>query len=219
MKIIVVGCGRLGAELASRLSKAGNSVSVIDSHEQSFNKLPSDFIGRTHEGNGLQQDVLVRAGIETADGLAAVTDSDAINAVVARVAQAKYHIRNVVARNYDPMLRSLYEDLGLQVISSTSWGAQRVKELLYDADFNSVFSAGNGEVEIYEFKVSPKWNGRALHELLTKGDCVPIAVTRAGRAVLPDPEMLLAVDDIIHFSATFEGINQMRARLENGGEE
>ena len=70
MKILVVGCGRLGADLADRLSKAGNNVAVIDSSEAAFNKLPSDFIGRIHEGNGLQQDVLVRAGIEGADGLA-----------------------------------------------------------------------------------------------------------------------------------------------------
>lgn len=215
MKIIVVGCGRLGADLAYRLSKAGNTVSVIDKHEQSFNKLPPDFIGRTHEGNGLQQDVLIRAGIETADGLSVVTDSDAINAVVAHVAQVKYKIPNVVARNYDPMLRSLYEDLGLQVISSTSWGAQRVKELLHDADFYTVFSAGNGEVEIYEFKVSQKWDGKLLRDLLTEGECVPIAITRAGRAVLPDPQMTLATGDLIHISATFEGINKLRAKMEN----
>ncbi len=218
MKIIVVGCGRLGADLAYRLSKAGNTVSVIDSHEEAFTKLPADFIGRTHEGNGLQQDVLTRAGIETADGLAAVTDSDAINAVVARVAQVKYHVPNVVVRNYDPTLRPLYEDLGLQVISSTSWGAQRVKELLYDADFYSVFSAGNGEVEIYEFKIPPKWDGKKLGELVADSRVVPIAVTRAGRAEMPDLQMVLAAEDVIHFSATFEGINQLRARLE-GGEE
>lgn len=218
MKIIVVGCGRLGADLAYRLSKAGNTVSVIDGHEEAFAKLPVDFIGRTHEGNGLQQDVLIRAGIETADGLAAVTDSDAINAVVARVAQVKYHVPNVVARNYDPMLRSIYEDLGVQVISSTSWGAQRVKELLYDADFYSVFSAGNGEVEIYEFKIPPKWEGKPLGELVADSQVVPIALTRAGRAVLPDFKMTMAAEDVIHFSATFEGINQLRARLE-GGEE
>lgn len=218
MKIIVVGCGRLGADLAYRLSKAGNKVAVIDSHKQAFTKLPSDFIGRTHEGNSLQQDVLSRAGIETADGLAAVTNSDAINVVVARIAREKYHVPHVVARNYDPTLRILYEDLGLQVISSTSWEAQRVKELLYDTDFNTVFSAGNGEVEVYEFKISPKWNGKLLRELLNRGECIPIALTRAGRANLPDPEWRLATDDVIHLSATFEGISQLRDRLENGEE-
>ncbi len=214
MKILVVGCGRLGADLAYRLSKAGNNVAVIDANEAAFNKLPSDFIGRIHEGNGLQQDVLIRAGIEGADGLAAVTDSDAINAVVARVAHEKYHIPQVVARNYDPTLRPLYEGMGLQVISSTSWGAQRVEELLYDASFYSVFSAGNGEVEVYEFKIPQSYAGKKLGELLKDGICIPIALTRSGKAVLPDPEMVLAAEDVIHFSATFEGVNHLRTRLE-----
>ena len=218
MKILVVGCGRLGADLAYRLSKAGNSVAVIDTQETAFNKLPPDFIGRIHEGNGLQQDVLIRAGIETADGLAAVTDSDAINAVVARVARQKYHVPNVVARNYDPSMRSLYEDLGLQVISSTSWGAQRVEELLYDSDFYSVFSAGNGEVEIYEFKIPQSFDGKTLGELLKDQKCVPIALTRAGKAELPDTQMVLAAEDVVHFSATFEGINSLRTRLEGKAE-
>lgn len=214
MKILVIGCGRLGADLAYRLSRAGNNIAVIDVDEAAFNKLPSDFIGRIHEGNGLQQDVLVRAGIETADGLAAVTDSDAINAVVARVAHEKYHITNVVARNYDPTLRSLYEGMGLQVISSTSWGAQRVEELLYDESFYSVFSAGNGEVEIYEFKIPKSFEGKSLRDLLQDGICVPIAVTRAGKAELPNLDMPLAAEDVVHFSATFDGINHLRARLE-----
>ena len=174
MKIIVVGCGRLGAGLAYRLSKAGHSVSVIDSNVSAFDKLPADFIGRTHEGSGLQQDVLTRAGIETADGLAAVTESDAINTVIARIAREKYHIKNVVAQNYDPLLRLLYEDLGIQVISPESWGVQRVEELLYSADFYSVFSAGNGEVEVYELKVPENWSGKKLSDLMTDGGCMPI---------------------------------------------
>ena len=214
MKILVVGCGRLGADLAYRLSKSGNNVAVIDASETAFNKLPPDFIGRIHEGNGLQQDVLIRAGIEGADGLAAVTDSDAINAVVARVAHERYHVPQVVVRNYDPTLRSIYEGMGLQVISSTSWGAQRLEELLYDASFYSVFSAGNGEVEVYEFKIPQSFTGKKLKELLKDEVCIPIALTRTGRAVLPDPEMVLEAEDVIHFSATFEGVNNLRTRLE-----
>jgi len=214
MKIIVVGCGRLGADLAFRMSKAGHHVAVVDTDEAAFNKLPSDFIGRIHEGNGLQQDVLIRAGIETADGLAAMTDSDAINAVVARVAHEKYHLTNVVARNYDPTLRMLFEGMGLQVISATSWGAQRVEELLYDEDFYSVFSAGNGEVEIYEFKIPESIDGKTLRDLLKDGGCVPIAVTRSGKAELPDLDKVLRAEDVVHFSATFEGINHLRAKIE-----
>jgi trk system potassium uptake protein TrkA len=114
------------------------------------------------------------------------------------------------------LVRLLYEDLGIHVISPESWGVHRVEELLYSADFYSVFSAGNGEVEVYELKVPENWSGKKLSDLMTEGGCMPIAVTRGGRAMLPDPQMVLAAEDVIHFSATFEGINHLRNRVDIG---
>ena len=131
MNIIVVGCGRVGSDLANRLFLAGHRVSIVDRDPLSFRNLPSDFTGRLHEGDALSQDVLVRAGIEHADALAAVTNSDPMNAVVGHVAKVEYSIPIVVARNYDPHFRSLFEEFNLQVVSSASWGAQRIEELLY----------------------------------------------------------------------------------------
>lgn len=212
-QFIVVGCGRLGSALAYRLFRAGHSVAVIDSSPESFGNLPPDFSGRLHEGDALSQDVLIRAGIETADALAAVTSSDAINAVVARVAREVYHVPNVVARNYDPRYRVLFEELELQVISSTSWGAQRIEELLYDSGVHTVFSAGNGEVEIYEFVIPERWDGKLLEDLLPDEECLPISITRAGRAMLPQTGMVIKGGDIIHVSATFNGSNCLRQKL------
>src|SRR3990170_8733837 len=114
MKYIVVGCGRVGAELANRLNRQGHEVTVIDQAEESFHNLAADFQGRTVEGEVLNQHVLRRAGIEEADGLAAVTTSDSLNAVVAHAARAIFHVPNVVARNYDPRRRPLFEAFGLQ---------------------------------------------------------------------------------------------------------
>ena len=131
MDVIVVGCGRVGSELAYRVYKKGHHVTVVDSNEASFRNLPADFRGRTVEGEALNQIVLRRAGIEKADGLAAVTNSDTLNVAVAHVARTVYKVPNVVARNYDASLRGLHEAFGLQVVSSTSWGAQRVEEMLY----------------------------------------------------------------------------------------
>ncbi len=218
MQIIVVGCGRLGSALAYRLFRAGHSVAVIDSSPASFNNLPPDFTGRLHEGDALSQDVLVRAGIENADALAAVTSSDAINAVVARVAREVFHVPNVVARNYDPRCRVLFEELELQVISSTSWGAQRIEEMLYDSGVHTVFSAGNGEVEVYEFVIPERWEGKSLEELLPNEECLPISITRAGRAMLPQPGLTIKGGDIIHVSATFNGSNCLRQKLLEGRE-
>ncbi len=166
MNLIVVGCGRVGAELAYRLFKGGHQVTVVDSNRESFNRLHPDFRGRTLEGEGLAENVLDRAGIKEADGLAAVTNSDTLNAVVAHTARTYYHVPVVVARNYDPNLLGVIEAFGLQTVSSTFWGAQRVEELLINPSQRVVFSAGNGEVEVYEISIPDAWNEHTLGELM-----------------------------------------------------
>jgi trk system potassium uptake protein TrkA len=160
----------------------------------------------------LSQDVLTRAGIEEADGLTAVTNSDSVNAVVGHMAREVYSIANVVVRNYDPRWLPMYEAFGLQVVSSTAWGAQRIEELLYQPLGRAVFSAGNGEVEIYELVAPEAWRGRDVGTLLAGTEAMAVAVTRAGRAMLPTPDLTLDTGDILHVSATLPGIEALRER-------
>lgn len=216
MKYIVVGCGRVGAELANRLNQQGHEVTVVDQSEDAFHNLSADFHGRTVEGEVLNQHVLRRAGIEEADGLAAVTTLDSLNAVVAHAAREVFHVPRVVARNYDPQRRALYEAFGLQVVGSSSWGAQRIEEMLYHPDVRTVFSAGNGEVEIYEVTVPAAWQGRHLAELVAGDEVRILAHTRGGRAQLPESDLVLQPGDLLHVSATLAGIQAVRARLQTG---
>lgn len=214
MNLIVVGCGRVGAELAYRLFKGGHQVIVIDNEREAFNRLHLDFHGRTLEGEGLAENVLERAGIQDADGLAAVTNSDTMNAVVAHTAHIFYHVPVVVVRNYDPGLRGVIEAFGLQTVSSTFWGAQRVEELLTNPSQRMIYSAGNGEVEIYEMTIPEGWSGRTLGTLLKPlTQCYPVAVTRAGRSSLPEAGTVLQAGDQINVSATYESIGLLTARL------
>jgi trk system potassium uptake protein len=213
MNMIVVGCGRVGSELAYSLFLRGHKVVVIDHISAAFNNLPSDFRGRTVEGDPLSQDVLRRAGFENADGVALVTNSDSLNAVVAHLAREVYGISNVVARNYDPHWRSLYDAFNLQMVSSSSWGAQRIEERLYQAEMRSIFMAGTGEVEIYEFTVPAGWAGKPLKDMLPLDECIPAGLTRAGRALLPTADTILAEGDILLVSATLDGIEELRGRM------
>ncbi len=213
MKVLVVGCGRLGAELAGRLFQRGHEVSVIDIDEKAFAKLPSNFEGRLSEGEAINRDVLHRAGIERADAVAAVTDSDVLNAVVGHLARASYNVPNVVVRNYDPRYRPIIEAFGLQLISSLAWGAQRIEEMIYHGDVKAVFSAGNGEVEVYEIGLPETWSGQTVAELFSSDACMPVSITRAGKAVLPSANMVLETGDVVHISATLEGIQALRKRL------
>jgi trk system potassium uptake protein TrkA len=219
MNFIVVGCGRVGAELCYHLFKSGHQVAVVDSRRESFNRLHPDFRGRTLEGEGLAESVLERAGIHEADGLAAVTNSDTLNAVVAHTARAFYNVPNVVARNYDPNLRVVIEAFGLQTVGSTYWGAQRVEELLINPSQKVVYSAGNGEVEVYEVLVPEAWNGKTLGELLKPvKQCYPVALARAGRAFLPELATPLQTGDLLNVSSTFEGMGALTVRLSGKAE-
>ncbi len=214
MNFIVVGCGRVGAELCYHLFKNGHQVVAVDINKESFNRLHPDFRGRTLEGEGLAEGVLERAGIREADGLAAVTNSDTLNAVVAHAARTVYGVTNVVARNYDPNLRPIIEAFGLHSVGSTYWGAQRVEELLINPSQRAVYSAGNGEVEVYEIHIPGRWSGRTVNELLAPlKDCYPVALSRAGRSSLPYADMKLQSDDLLSVSSTFEGIGALTARL------
>jgi trk system potassium uptake protein TrkA len=219
MNLIVVGCGRVGAELSYRLFTSGHQVIVIDSSRESFNRLHPDFRGRTLEGEGLAENVLERAGIKEADGLAAVTNSDTLNAVVAHTARTFYHVPVVVARNYDPNLRVVIEAFGLQTVSSTFWGAQRVEELLINPTQKMIYSAGNGEVEVYEIVIPEIWSGRTLGELLEPlTQCYPVAVTRAGRSALPETKTILQAGDVVNVSTTYAGIGGLTLRLSGKAE-
>lgn len=219
MNFIVLGCGRVGAELCYRLFKSGHQVVVVDSNKQAFNRLHPDFRGRTLEGEGLAESVLERAGIREADGLAAVTNSDTLNAVAAHIARVFYDVPNVVARNYDPNLRSIIEAFGLQTVGSTYWGAQRVEELLMNPLQKVVYSPGNGEVEIYEVLIPEEWNNHTLGELLNQLKGVyPVALSKAGRAFLPEADTMLHEGDLLNVSSTFDGIGALTARLSKKAE-
>ena len=213
MQVIVVGCGRLGAELAHRLFQRGHDVTVIDQVAAAFDNLHPLFRGRTVEGEVLNQDVLHRAGIEEANALAAVTNSDTLNAVVAHVARTVYHVSHVVARNFNPHWRPLHEAFGLQVVSSTTWGAQRIEEMLGEAEVHQVWSSSNGMVDLYEFVVPERFKGRLLHDILPDGPYVVVACTRAGHPLPSTGEYLLEAGDVIYLSPAPEGREALRLWL------
>jgi trk system potassium uptake protein TrkA len=155
---------RRGARSAPH--RRDHDVTVIDQVGSSFSHLDPAWRGRTIEAEAMAEGVLERAGVRQAQGLAAVTNSDAVNAVVAHVARTVFEVPAVVSRNYDPRWRALHEAMGLPMVSSTAWGAQRVQELLESGRLRPVLSAGNGEVEVYELAVPDLWRGRTLNELV-----------------------------------------------------
>jgi trk system potassium uptake protein TrkA len=130
MYYIIMGCGRVGARVASSLSRAGHEVTVLDLNPTAFDRLDPDFSGNTLVGNGIDSDVLRRAGIERADAFAAVTQGDNRNVMASQMARHIFGVPKVVTRIYDPLRQETFEMLGLEAISPTVIGADKFLEIL-----------------------------------------------------------------------------------------
>lgn len=213
MRVIVVGCGRVGSALAYQLNKMEHQVTVIDQDKSAFDNLPADFHGRTIEGDVLARNVLHRAEIENADALAAVTSSDSLNALIAYIARTEYQVSRVVARNCDPRQRPLQEAFGIPVVGSATWGAQRIIRLLSDAPLRPIFFDGNANLAIYQLEVPEAWRGHSLQELLPEDGSKTLALTRAGQPLPVSQPQSLETGDLIYLSADPEEIEALRRRL------
>jgi trk system potassium uptake protein len=130
VKIVILGCGRVGATLATMLDRAGHKVSIIDYSNEAFRRLDPKFGGETLIGNGVDEEILVRAGIKDADAFAAVTNGDNRNIMASQIAKEIFNVKKVVCRIYDPIRQSTYNELGLDTISPTIVGAQMMFEAL-----------------------------------------------------------------------------------------
>ncbi len=132
MKVVIMGCGRVGSTLATLMDQAGHRVTVIDSNSDAFQRLASDFKGEKIAGNGVDEEILRRAGIETADAFAAVTNGDNRNIMASQIAKEIFTIKKVVCRIYDPIRDSTYREMGMETICPTLVGAEMLFNSLTD---------------------------------------------------------------------------------------
>ena len=130
MKVVIMGCGRVGAQLAGLLDAEGHTVTVLDTDAYSFRRLSPDFGGTALVGNGLDHEALKRAGIEEADAFVVVTQGDNRNVMAAQMAKHIFNVPRVICRIYDPLRQELYNTLGLEAFSPTTIFAQMLKEKL-----------------------------------------------------------------------------------------
>ncbi len=137
MYIIIVGCGRVGSELAKLLSGEGHDVVVVDREQKSFDRLGNTFNGITLVGNGFELELLRHAGIEKADAVCSVTNGDNTNLIVAQVARKIFKVPKVIARVYDPQRANLYDALGLDILSGTILFAAMIRDKIVESRFSS----------------------------------------------------------------------------------
>ena len=128
MKVIIMGCGRVGAQLAGLLDADGHTVTVLDIDAYSFRRLAPTFGGTALIGNGIDEEALKRAGIEEADVFVALTQGDNRNVMAAQIAKHIFNVPRVISRIYDPLRQELYDTLGIEAFSPTTIFAQLVRE-------------------------------------------------------------------------------------------
>jgi len=216
MRYVIVGCGRVGSQLALRLSLEGHGVSIVDRDPEAFAKLGPSFRGQRIEGVGFDRDVLISAGIERADGFASVTSGDNTNVVSARIARHIFRVPRVIARIYDPRRAGIYRRLGIQTISPTEWAAGRIAEALCRPDLEVAQSLGNGEVNIVTFRVSEEVAGHQLVDLVMPGESTVVALVRDGRATIPTLGTILRAGDELHMSV-LASASQRLMQMVGGG--
>jgi trk system potassium uptake protein TrkA len=130
MKVLIMGCGRVGGRLAGLLDADGHEVTILDINSQSFRRLPAEFNGTPLIGNGTDEEVLKKAGIEDTDIFVAITQGDNRNIMASQIAKHVFNVPRVVCRIYDPLREELYNTLGIEAISPTTIFAEMLREKL-----------------------------------------------------------------------------------------
>jgi trk system potassium uptake protein len=213
MHVIVIGCGRMGGGLAQALALRGHSVAVVDRNPAAFARLGARLSGQTFVGHAFDRDTLVRAGIERADALAAVTASDDVNVIVARAARLCFHVPRVIARLYDPRKAEIYRRLGVQTIATTTWGINRIVELLSYSDLDAVLSLG-ANVDIVDIALPHALAGRTVRSLNVPGEIQVVAVSRGGETFLPTAQSLFQSGDLVHVALLATSADHLRSLLD-----
>jgi trk system potassium uptake protein TrkA len=197
MYVIIVGCGRVGSELAKLLSHEGHNVVIIDKNSDSFKRLGKKFNGLTMVGNGFDTNLLKEAGIEKADAFCSVTNGDNTNILSSQVAKKIFKVPRVIARIYDPQRAEIYRSLGLDIISGTTLLAAMIRDKLIEQRFSS-YLLDTSEFGMLEIDIGSKMKDKTVGEINIPLEFIVVALIKKNkRPVIPDSTAKLDLGDKI----------------------
>lgn len=212
MNVIVVGCGRVGSQLATLLSVDGHNVTIIDKESESFRRLGTAFNGVTIRGLGFDEDVLEEAGIRSADAFAAVTDLDNTNLMAAEVARSIFGVPHVMARLYNPQRERTYQQLGLDYVCGTTLVAETLLDKIQSGHGHHIDTFG--DVEIVVFKLAAAAVGKRVHEIDIPGQVMVAIIARGKRTFIPLPDTILQTGDVIRAAIKSEAMGHLKRFME-----
>ncbi len=218
MYIIIVGCGRVGAQVGTLLSQEGHNVVVIDRKLEAFKRLGSNFNGVTIVGNGFELDVLKEAGIEKADAFCSLTNGDNTNIMASQIAKKIFGVPRVIARVYDSARAQIYESLGLEVLSGTVLFAAMIRDKLVDKRLSS-FIIETGNLGIIELDVPKSLAGKNVSQVALPNEFIIVTISKScdthGRdIIIPLPDTYLEKGDKVYGIVRTESIKKIKEMFE-----
>ena len=215
MYVIIVGCGRVGAELAKLLSGEGHDVVVIDKSQGAFGRLGDTFNGLTVVGNGFDLALLKQVGVEKADAFCAVTNGDNTNLISAQVAKKIFRVPKVFARVYDPQRAHIYAALGLDIISGTMLFSAMLRDKIIESRFSS-YLIESKDLGVIEIEVKNSLIGKTIQDINIPGDFIVVALRRMQGVIIPEPKTVLKNKDILMGVIKVSSLKEVREKFHLG---
>jgi len=218
MRVVIMGCGRVGLQLSIELAEDGHHVTIIDKFASAFDKLPPGFNAKTIVGLGFDRTTLELAGITEADAFVAVSSGDNSNIVSARVALEHYHVPKVIARIYDPRRAEIYERLNIPTVATVKWGVKQVRLMLFHDRQEIREILGGGDLLRVRIPVPEHLVGRPATSINVDGQILVAGVSRGGTGFIPNAESTLQKGDYLIVMMAKDGDELLDAQLEPPGE-
>ena len=212
MYVIIVGCGRVGSELAKLLSTEGHNVVVIDKDQRSIERLGGTFNGLTLIGDGFDLALLKQAGVEKADAFCAVTNGDNTNLICAQVAKRIFKVPKVFARIYDPQRAHIYTALGLDIISGTILFAAMLRDKIIESRFSS-YLIETKELGIIELEVKNNLIGKTIQDINIPGDFLVVAIRRLEGVIIPELNTALKAKDVLMAAVKVASLKKIKEKF------
>jgi trk system potassium uptake protein TrkA len=193
--------------------KKGHKDTVIDSNPEAFEGLGPHFKGSKVVGIGFDKEVLDKAKIDKVDAVVSCTASDEANAVIARIARNIYQVPRVVARLYDARKAEIYHRIGIQTISTTTWGIERATEFITHNHLDSVYEMGNGSVNMLRIEVPALLVGHQVKEISALGEIQVTSISRGTRTFIPTLGTVMESEDILYLTVMGSATGKLKSML------
>ena len=212
MNIMIIGCGRVGSQLALLLSQEGHNVTIIDKKPGAFDRLGGAFNGVAAAGNGFDENLLKELKIEKQDAFVCVTSGDNTNLMASQIAKKIFKVPRVIARVYDPKRADIYRKLGLDIISGTVLVAAMIRDKIIENRFTG-YLVETGELGVIEIEVGEELRDKRTNELNMADEFMVVVVERKKKVIIPEPDFRLELNDKVMGVVRTSSLKKVKERF------